>query len=193
MAICDDIRGRLYSHAEGETGPADALMIARHLPTCTACRILLARERRLAEFLESDLPDLPVGEEFVEAVMSRLPDDPPRRRMRRGLKLAGLALLGFAPALGLTRLGDAAAGLSPLPSLPTPGPESADGALLGLQAAMQLAAVALNALGSVPQMLHSVPTPGQLALGLVLTGGCAVLATSTLIALAAAGTLLRRA
>lgn len=196
MAKCDDIRGMLYDHAEGETGPADALMIARHLPSCTACRILLARECRLAEFLERDLPDLPVGEDFVEAVMSRLPDEPPRPtpgRKRRGLKLAGLAVLGLAPALVLSRAGGTAMGLPPLPSLPIPGPETADGVLLGLQALMRLAAVALNALGSVPPFLQSLPTTGQLALSVVLAGGAAVLAGSALIALAAAGTLLRRA
>jgi hypothetical protein len=126
--------------------------------------------------------------------MSRLPDDPPRpSRTRRGLKLAGLAVLGLAPALALSRAGVTATGLPALPSLPIAGPETADGVLLGLQAVLRLAAVALNALGSVPPFLHSLPTTGQLALSAVLAGGAAMLAGSALIALAAAGTLLRRA
>ena len=64
---------------------------ARHLPDCTACRILLAREKRLAAMLADGLVDpLPVGDDFLQGVMNQLPREPvqPRRRPGRRLKLA---------------------------------------------------------------------------------------------------------
>jgi predicted anti-sigma-YlaC factor YlaD len=54
------------------------MRVARHLSDCTACRIVLAREHRLAEMLEEKLDDpLQLGEDFVQAVMARLPQEPP--------------------------------------------------------------------------------------------------------------------
>jgi len=111
MSDCARIRPLLDRVAEGEIGPDDAMAVARHTADCTACGILLARERRLAWMLEEELEDLPVGEGFVETVMSTLPDGPPpgageargagsRRRRWRGLKLA--CLLGGLLGAGLT-------------------------------------------------------------------------------------------
>jgi anti-sigma factor RsiW len=107
MHDCDPIRPLLYRVAEGEVTPDEAILVARHLPDCTACKILLARERRLARMLEEELDDLHVGEDFVESVMSTLPDGPPpaldersKRRKWRGLKLAGL--LGVSLTAGLS-------------------------------------------------------------------------------------------
>jgi len=93
---CDRIRPLLYRLAEQEADPAEAIEAARHLPRCTACKILLARERRLAVLLERELVDLAVDETFVREVMDTLPTAPPRRRaapirVLRGLKLACLA------------------------------------------------------------------------------------------------------
>ena len=83
MNRCDAIRPLISRHSEGEVTPDEAIEVARHVPDCTACRILLARERRLAEMLATDLEDLPVGEEFVISVMRTLPKDPPPARRRR--------------------------------------------------------------------------------------------------------------
>ena len=92
MDACHRIRPLLSRYSEGEVSPHDAMQVARHLPDCTACRIVLARERRLAEMLDGELNDLPVGEEFVRQVMATLPQDPPPtpepRRRRRGLAIA---------------------------------------------------------------------------------------------------------
>jgi anti-sigma factor RsiW len=94
---CQRIRPLLLRLADAEATPDEALLAARHLSDCTACRIQLARERRLAAMLEEDLEDpLQVGEEFVRRVMANLPQGPPplRRRIRRRKmhRLAGLLL-----------------------------------------------------------------------------------------------------
>ena len=101
--------------AEGELSPDEAMRGAHHVSGCTPCRILLARERRLARMLEQGLDDpLHVGDEFVESVMARLPQEPParvrrlRKAARRLLRLTGLAVL-CASTLWL------AAGRDPLP------------------------------------------------------------------------------
>ena len=90
---CDAVRPLLHGVAYGESGPHDAILTAHHVSDCTACRILLARERRLAAMLDSGLEDhLRVGEEFLQAVMAHLPQGPPPpalpRTERRRLKLA---------------------------------------------------------------------------------------------------------
>ena len=96
MSACLKLQPLLSRVAEGEANPEEAMLTARHLSDCTACRIVLARERRLAEALERDLNDpVQVGEEFVQTVMANLPKEPPPRRRRnkklRAVKLAGLA------------------------------------------------------------------------------------------------------
>ena len=53
MASCRSIRPILSRVIDGEVSPEDSLRVARHLPACTACRIVLARERRLARMLEA--------------------------------------------------------------------------------------------------------------------------------------------
>jgi len=84
---CDDIRPLIAQQHEGELSPDEAIELARHMPKCTACRIVDARERRLAEMLSGELQDLPVGDDFVSTVMDTLPIDIPRCR-RAKLKLA---------------------------------------------------------------------------------------------------------
>jgi len=105
MAECTQIRPLLYQYLEREAGPAEAMDVASHLSDCTACKILLARKRRLARMLEEGLEDsIPVGDDFVSSVMATLPDGPPPRRplvkRNRGLKLA--ALVGLLLTLGQT-------------------------------------------------------------------------------------------
>lgn len=91
---CRDRLASLQRVAYGEADPRESIDVAEHLTECTACRILLARERRLAQALAVGLDDpLEVGEEFLSRVMDNLPMGPPpvrpgRRRDRRRLKLA---------------------------------------------------------------------------------------------------------
>lgn len=93
MRHCDALVPLLSRVAEGEANPDEAMRAARHLSDCTACRIILARERRLAAILEDGLEDsVPVGEDFVRAVMDNLPAEPPKPE-RRALKLATGRLL----------------------------------------------------------------------------------------------------
>ena len=93
MKDCALVLPLLARLAEREADPEEAMSVARHLPSCTACRIVLARERRLASMLEG-LQKLPVDEELVDAVMATLPSAVPHRRTagttvnRQGLKLA---------------------------------------------------------------------------------------------------------
>ena len=86
---CDDLSGLLARVAEGEATPDEALAVGRHVHDCTACRIRLAKERRLAEMV-SDLGDpIEVDTSFLDEVMNQLPAAPPRRTgWRRGLRLA---------------------------------------------------------------------------------------------------------
>ena len=94
MVDCKQLAPLLSRVAEGEAAPDEAIRAARHLSDCTACRISLARERRLAAMLEDGLEDsLPVGEDFVQSVMDKLPAEPPRATRpsrRRHLRLACL-------------------------------------------------------------------------------------------------------
>jgi anti-sigma factor RsiW len=95
---CERIRPLLSRFAEGEADPEEAFHVARHIAGCTACKIVLARERRLHEALE-DLGDSVsvVDEEFSALVMAALPAGPPpaaSRPRRRGLRLAGFLTLG---------------------------------------------------------------------------------------------------
>jgi anti-sigma factor RsiW len=81
---CTNVLPWLSRVAEREASPEEAMHTARHLSDCTACRIVLARERRLAEMLDQGLDDpLQVGEDFVKSVMANLPQEPPPR-VRRG-------------------------------------------------------------------------------------------------------------
>ena len=98
MKRCDGIRPLLARVADGEATPGEAMRTALHLSDCTVCRILLARERRLATMLEHELPDpVHVGEDFVRAVMSAVPLDPPPRRRR------GVAVASRRPAIAAVR------------------------------------------------------------------------------------------
>jgi hypothetical protein len=168
-----------------------------HLPDCTACRIQLARERRLARMLEEDLEDLSLGEDLVRSVMATLPDGPPprpaRSERRRGLKLAVFAgLVGMLAPL-LTRQLGAFGGGSGLLRLPRLEPESLEGALQGLLALARLIVVVLDRLSSwLPVPPSSLPGGPELALGVLFALLFGVAAASTLIAVAA-GSLVRLA
>ena len=91
---CKVVAPVLFRVADAEASPREAMLAAQHVSDCTACRITLAREVRLAAMLEERLDDpLQVGEDFVQGVMDNLPQGPPpppRRaeQKRRALKLA---------------------------------------------------------------------------------------------------------
>jgi anti-sigma factor RsiW len=151
---CRRIGPLLVRSVDADLGPEEALRLARHLDRCTACRILLARERRLAEALDGLEDALDVDPSFFEAVMASLPDRPARAaspdrastRFRRGLKLAGMASI---TALGA---GVAARVLPSLrfdlaaPSMPRFTPESCDGWLGLFGSAAQWVRVAAESL-----------------------------------------------
>jgi predicted anti-sigma-YlaC factor YlaD len=93
---CDELSPLFGRIVDGEATPEEALLAAQHLSDCTSCRIILAREQRLAAILEQGMEDpLQVSESFVTEVMARLPQDPPpppkRKSKRRNLKLASFA------------------------------------------------------------------------------------------------------
>lgn len=109
MSRCGRIRPWIVRSVDGDLEPREALRLARHLATCTACRIVLARESRLAEMLDGVDDACGVDESFFGAVMASLPERPLRSpgalsrkaRWRRGLRLAtwgSVAALGAALA-----------------------------------------------------------------------------------------------
>lgn len=187
---CDDIQRLLVRVHEGEATPDQAMHVARHLADCTACRIARAREKRLAEMLSSDLEDLAVGEDFVDAVMATLPRELPKRdrnasagRNWRGLKLASFAGFGMLSLLPGAS-GVAGFGL-PARALPRFG---ADGAALiqdGLPGMARIVAVAADSLaGGIALQAPSLAIGLGVLAGLALCGLIAVAGASAMLALA---------
>lgn len=125
MTVCERFRPLLSRSAEGDLAPEEAIHIGRHVDDCTSCRIRLARERRLAEMVTGLGDPIEVDESFLARIMDELPRGaPPRRRGRRGLKLAGIALLlASAGATAATWTSSAGGGsiVDLLPSLPSGG------------------------------------------------------------------------
>lgn len=191
MAACSQIRPLLYHYLEREAGPAEAMDVASHLSDCTACKILLARKRRLARMLEEGLEDsIPVGDSFVHSVMATLPDGPPPRtpesKHGRGLKLA--ALVGVLFTLGQTAAGrwPASGGAWPSLALPSIDVPSGGGSFQGILEWVRRAALAVDTLaGGSP---FELPLAGMgLTVGATaaLTLLIGVAASSALIAVAA--------
>jgi anti-sigma factor RsiW len=180
MSSCSDIRPLLSHTAESEVTPEEAMRVARHLSDCTACKIVLARERRLAEMLEEDLVDLPVGDEFVESVMAVLPDDPPPRRGeqrgRRGLRLAGFAgILGVSVLTASRWITFGGTGGTTIQT-PAFDFESLPGSLEGLFGLIRLALIALESMVRIP-----------LDIGMSLSGGMALAPVAAAVAMIALG------
>jgi anti-sigma factor RsiW len=187
-ACCKEIQPFLFRVNEGEATPEQAIQVARHLSDCTACRITGAREKRLAEVLSSELEDLPVGEDFVDAVMGTLPQELPKRKRRidrkkwHGLKLASFG--GFVGLLALEGTPGWSGGLSlPARMLPQFTAESAPTIPGGV---LELARIVTSVAGAVtggasleaPSIAISAGLLAATALGGVLTlaGTSAVLA-----------------
>jgi anti-sigma factor RsiW len=162
MNDCKQNAPLLSRVAEGEAAPDEAMRAARHLSDCTACRISLARDRRLAAMLEDGLEDsLPVGEEFVRSVMDNLPREPshPRRtKPRRHLKLASLAgFLALAPLLAIRGLGGGSFNLPEVDLLPDV--QGASNFVDGLLRVGGLVGLAMRSLASGLPALPSISFP----------------------------------
>jgi anti-sigma factor RsiW len=194
---CQSIVPVLFRVAEGEATPDEAMRTARHLSDCTACRILLARERRLAAMLDDGLDDpLQVGEDFVRAVMDTLPQGPPprprrKRRERRALKLASVAGL-----IGLARLLAAVQGATEIPNgtvwslIPRLDAPLADGTAEATQRLGGLLLTALDRLAAGLPLLGELPVSGLAAgLAFVPVALLATLVSVSAIALAMRGIL----
>jgi hypothetical protein len=141
MKACRRFRPILFRVAEGEASPRQAFQVARHLSHCTACRIVLNRESRLAGLLESLADSIPVEDSFLASVMRSLPPEPPAggtrsaASLRRGLKLAGLVLAtgGFlAAAARVVNLAPGTHFALGIPSFELGDPEGFSGVLAGL-------------------------------------------------------------
>jgi len=196
MASCAEIAPLLFRADEGEATPEQAMRAARHLAGCTACKIHLARERRLSTMLTEDLEDLPVSEEFVHSVMATLPKGPPPsgKRRKRGLKLAsfsgslGLLALCVFGAQGFTAIRLPAAGL------PVFNPDSIGeglGALLGL---VRVALIALQSVAAeLPLQGPHLAGSASLTAAVLLPTVGALLAASLVLVCAAGGWLARAA
>lgn len=153
---CEAIRGDMARHVDGECDPRTSYEIARHLPECTACRIVLARERRLREALDVLPIDAAEDTRIVDRVMDALGESPaPRsqaveRRVRRGLRLAGLlgtvAWLGLPASRSIRTAGLEGAGFRVAP----PSPEAAGDLLGTLAHAIPMISTALEGWANLP-------------------------------------------
>ncbi len=184
---CHDLRPVFSRVVEREASPDDALRLARHIPDCTACRILLAREVHLARVLDALDDSIPVEEGFLESVMRSLPHGPPPapRRKGHGLKVAGLAAAllggGAVARLAILLAGGRLATLSP--RVDVADTEHFLEALAGIArvAWMVLDRASANLAPDLPA-LHFYARTGLAA---VILGAAAVLTLSTFVALLA--------
>jgi hypothetical protein len=188
MASCESIRPLLFKVSEQEASPREAMKVAHHLAACTGCKILLARERRLARMLEVDLLDIPVSDDFFNSVIASLPSDPPpapaekeKNKKRHGMRLAGIAALIGTGGLLASRAAIFQGRPDLFSSLPPANFETAPGTLEGLLDIFRLVAVALGGISS--------------GIGLdapLLSGGFGLLggAAAVILALAGAGSAL---
>lgn len=76
MSACRRLRPALLRVADGDATPAESLRVARHVASCTTCRIVAHRERRLRSVLDG-LEDAPADVAFLDRVMEALPSTPP--------------------------------------------------------------------------------------------------------------------
>ena len=187
MSHCRRIQPCLLRSVDGDLDPGEALRLARHLATCTACRIVIARESRLTEMLDGVDDACSVDESFFRAVMDALPERPlrpgaevsQRARWRRGLRLAAL---GSVVALGA---GLAARALPSLrldvatPAMPRFTPDETDGwiSLIG-SAAQWIRMTAQSVAWAGSSGAWGAWTIGALTLSAALAGAAALLAVS---------------
>ena len=181
MSACPTIRRLLPQSVDRELSPRASLAVARHLSDCTACRIVLARERRLAGILEAFEDSLPVDGQFVADVMASLPEQPPARRKQSGglriVVLAGLVALGLG---SLTQGALALSGPQLLPGLPRLSYEGLASLAQGVVSALQLLLGAAAKISSVVS-LDAPSLPGFILAGqaLATTAFAALAATAS--------------
>jgi hypothetical protein len=199
MSSCERLRPLIFRVVEGEASALEALEVAKHLPGCTACRIRLSKERRLAGVLERIEEPLGVEEGFVARVMNALPEGPPpgaaealRRGIRRGLKLVAFGGGMLLAAGAAVRLFGAELSGRPLVLLPQGGVEGAERLLEGLGGAARLALVTAGRLVQD----WPAPLPGPAAalpmLGLLALATAAAVGTGSMLLALAARSLTRR-
>jgi anti-sigma factor RsiW len=180
MRDCEAIRPLLFNAPDGELNPKETMQVARHLADCTACKIIDARERRLARMLEVDLQDIPVGDDFFRSVMASLPADPPpaenKKKRRHGLRLAGLGGFLAAGALLASRLTPVGGYYRSATSIPALDFESSQGGFEGLldlvrMVVMSLRTVAASVDIDAPLFSGNYELMGGIALLVLLTFG----------------------
>ena len=183
MIHCDLIAPLLPHVADGNAEPPEAACVARHVEVCTCCGILLARERRLSEAIET-IRDVEVDELFTAAVMNRLPARFDKRtRDRRGLKLAIVtALIALGVALGSApRQGwDTGIPSAVSPSLPADIADPAAGSLISFA---QMVLMALQTVVEAPLMATALGAAPLLILIATLSILAVTAFGSTLVAL----------
>jgi predicted anti-sigma-YlaC factor YlaD len=187
MSGCARARTWISRSVDGDLTPVEALRLARHLSTCTACRILEAREARLAQMLDDVGDVVPVDESFFDAVMASLPERAPvatieaqrKARWRRGLRLAAFASV---TALGA---GIAARVLPSLqldvatPAMPRFTPEDADGLVSFLGSAVQWIRMTAQSMAWAGSTGSFSPWAiGAVSLGAAVVGAATLLAVS---------------
>ena len=174
--------------AEGEAAPDEALRLARHLPDCTACRILLASEVRLAGMLDGLDDSIAVEEGFLQRVMDSLPADPPpvARRRWSGLKLAGFAGALLVVGAAASRLAALFADGRLVPLVPRIEIANTEHLLEALAGVARLVGMVLDRVGA--NLAPDLPTLhlyARIGLAALLPAAAALLTVSTLVALLA--------
>lgn len=187
MSGCVRIRPSIVRSVDHDLNPQEALRLARHLATCTACRIVLARESRLAGLLEDESDALSVDESFFRAVMASLPEGPGkpavevsrRARWRRGLRLASIASLAVLGAGIAARVLPSLSLDVATPALPRFTADETDGliSLIGM-AAQWIRMTAQSVAWAGSSSGFSAWTIGALSLGTAVAGATTVLAIS---------------
>jgi len=187
MSRCGQTRPWIVRSVDGDLKPGEALRLARHLATCTACRIVLARESRLAEMLDGADDALSVDTTFFAAVMASLPERPlppavdvsRRARWRRGLRLAvPVSVVAFGAVLAARALPSLRLDMT-APAMPRFAPDDTDGwiALVGSAAQwIRMTAQSLSFAGS--SGAWGAWTIGALSLSAALGAAIALLAVS---------------
>jgi anti-sigma factor RsiW len=186
VKTCEMLRPLLSRFAEGEADPEEAMGVAAHLGRCTACKIVLARERRLHEALDGLGDAVSEDEEFSRLVMEALPPAPPAnalRTRRRGLRLAGLIVVGSVGGALALRLAGFSSGAGPARLVSELDLESGSRLLGGVERLTGFAAAVLGKIVSgVPVLLRPVGGSGLGAVVAPLLAALALLACGSLLA-----------